>query len=202
MVVPEAVAVDGRRARRERNRTAVIDAVFSLLDEGVVPPATEAIAERAGVSVSSVFRYFDSLDDLQTQAVERHFERFAPLFEIPALGVGSLDERIGKLVTARIALYRTVGSAARLARARALDHPVLAQHLARTRRLLARQLRLHFADELRVLPRPAADDLVGLIDTLTSFESWDLLRATHDRSDRLIRRAWVDGLARLLAQPD
>ena len=63
--VPDpTVTVAGRRARRERNRTAVIDAMFELIAEGKVPPPAEALAERAGVSVSSIFRYFDNLDEL------------------------------------------------------------------------------------------------------------------------------------------
>ncbi len=198
MSIEEAVATDGRRARRDRNRTAVIDAVFSLLDEGIVPPPTELIAARAGVSVSSIFRYFESLDDLQTQAVERHFARFAPLFEVPDIGEGSRTTRVDVLVGARVDLYRTVAPAARLARARSLDQPVLAAHLAQTRRTFVRQIRTHFAVEVRAVARPIGDDLVSLVDTLTSFESWDLMQATHGKSERLIRRAWNSGIHALL----
>jgi len=197
----ELTLVDGRRARRDRNRAAVIDAMFSLLDEGVVPPPTEAIAARAGVSVSSIFRYFESLDDLQAQTIERHFERFAPLFEIPSIGAGSLEDRIDRLVGARIELYRSIAPVARLARSRSLDHARVADALAKTRTSFAGQIRVHFATEVARLTRPQSDDLVALVDTLTSFESWDLLRSTHDRSDRLIRRAWTAGIRRLVAHP-
>jgi AcrR family transcriptional regulator len=192
------MVTDGRRARRDRNRVAVIDAMLSLLDEGVIPPPTDAIAERAGVSVSSVFRYFDSLDDLQEQTVERHFERFAPHFEIPSIGAGSLDERIMALVDARLELYASIAPVARLARARAVEHARLADTLAEIRTRFAAQIRLHFAPEIARLGRHARDDLVGLVDTLTSFESWDLLRTIHGGSEATIRRAWTGGIGRLI----
>ena len=60
--------IDGRRARRERGRSAVIDAAFALAEEGKIPLTTELVAERSGVSAASIFRYFDGLDDLQYQA--------------------------------------------------------------------------------------------------------------------------------------
>ncbi len=190
----ESAAVDGRRARRERGRAAVVDAVFALLQEGHSPPAVEAIAERAGVSASSVFRYFDSIDDLQHRTIERYFERFAPLFAISSIGQGDLDDRIVSLVDARLGLYEVIGPLARLARARALDTPRLAETLAETRAMLAGQVREHFAAELARSTPARGDDLVALIDSLISFEAWDLLRATHGRSRQQIRRAWVAGL--------
>ena len=36
--------IDGRRARRERSRVAVIDAVFTLVRNGKVPPIAEDVA--------------------------------------------------------------------------------------------------------------------------------------------------------------
>jgi AcrR family transcriptional regulator len=193
--IDESARVDGRRARRERNRAAVIDALLSLIDEGHVPPSTDDIAERAGVSVSSLFRYFESLDDLQEQTIERHLERFADLFEIRAMGVGPLADRIDRLVDTRITLYRSIAPVARLARARGLDSPRVADKLAEIRAGFIRQIRDHFAPELATLPRADGNDLVVLIDALTSFESWDLARTTHGCSDRLVRRAWTAGVA-------
>ncbi len=188
---------DGRRARRDRNRSAVIDGMFDLLDEGR-QPSTEEIAERAGVSVSSVFRYFDGLDDLQRQTIDTHFERFGPLFDVPALGSGDLDARISRLVDARLALHSTVAPVARLARARAIEQPLIAETLAQTRRTLAAQLRTHFALELEGRTGATVTGVVDAIDVLTSFESWDLLTTTHGRAERLIRRMWTSSIRTLL----
>ena len=194
----EQPVLDGRRARRERGRLAVIDAMVDLIQEGHTPPTAEAIAERSGVSVASVFRYFDSLDDLQQEATTRFFERYAAAFEVPGIGAGTLGQRADRYARARLRLYETITPVARLTRARSIDHPTLAQNLHRMRRLLAEQARAHFAPELSRCTRAAADDVVGSISTLTSFESWDTLRHDLDRSPSQIRRAWVAAITALL----
>ena len=76
-----------------------------------------------------MFRYFDGIEDLQQQTIERYFERFAPLFAIPDLGAGDLVDRVGRYVDARLALYEAIGPIARLARARAADVPRFAESL-------------------------------------------------------------------------
>lgn len=198
--VPDPTAtVDGRRARRERNRTAVIDAMFELIGEGHAPPPADALAERAGVSVSSVFRYFDNLDDLLQQTLSNYFERFARLFVVPPVPDGDLDDRIAALVRARLDLYEATGPIARVARIRAADQPRVAGALTETRRTLERQVREHFQTDLARWAGTDADDRVALVDCLTAFESWDLLTGTHGRSRRLVERAWTTGLRDLLA---
>ena len=195
----EANTVDGRRARRARGRTAVVDALFALLQEHGVQPAVEEIAARAGVSVSSIFRYFDGLDDLRELAIGRYFERFAPLFEVPNLGEGQLPRRLSAMVDSRLALYQAIAPIAHIARLRALETPRFATTLATTRAGSANQVRTHFAAELGTRTPARGDDLVGVIDSITSFESWELLRDTHGRSQSQIRRAWTECLQVLLA---
>jgi AcrR family transcriptional regulator len=197
--VLDNAALDGRRLRRDRNRTAVVEAVYALLQEGIVPLSAEAVAERAGVSVSSVFRYFDGLDDLQRQTIELYFDRCAALFEVPALGKGTLAERIDTLVAARVALYRSIAPIARLARMRAPEYPLIDESLAATRATLSRQIRHHFAPELAALDHAAAGHLVALIDVLTSYESWDLMRVGSKLSERRIRVAWTTGIHALVS---
>lgn len=190
---------DGRRARRERNRTAVVDAMFELIRGGGLPPSVADIAAHAGVSVSSVFRYFENLDDLHQETVRRYFERYAPLFEVPDATGGSTGERIEAYVDARLDLYETIGPIARLSRVRSLDHPQLAEVLAQTRQGFADQARTHFAPELSARPPAEADDRVALVDVLTSFEAWDLLQGTHGANRRRLRQMWVAGLDAVLA---
>ena len=61
-------AVDGRHARKERNRDAVVAATMELLERGCFTPTAQEIADRAGVSLRSVFRYHDNLDALVAAA--------------------------------------------------------------------------------------------------------------------------------------
>src|SRR4051812_46447745 len=79
--VAPAAEVDGRRARRDQNREAVLDALGAFYDEGVYTPSTAEIAERAGLSPRSLFRYFDDVDDLNRAAIERQVTRAQPLLD-------------------------------------------------------------------------------------------------------------------------
>lgn len=197
---PETATTDGRRARRERGRQAVVDALFALTNEGHLPPSVRQLAERSGVSVASVFRYFQNLDELQQEMIDRYRERYAALFEIPDQGEGTFDDRVERFVDTRLTLFETVTGPARMVRIRAREHPKLGEALADMRSLLASQVREHFAGELAALPTAEADDIAGLVDTLASFESWELLRGTHCRSRAQVRRAWLLSTTRLLGE--
>ena len=52
---------------------------MALVEEGDVRPTAPRIAERAGVSVRSVFQHFDDLPSLHTAVVQRVVERLAVL---------------------------------------------------------------------------------------------------------------------------
>lgn len=198
MATTQPAASDGRRLRRERGREAVIDALYDLLAEGTTP-TTDALVARSGVSLSSIFRYFASIDDLQRQAIDRHFERSAGLFEVPAIGEGEQADRIRRWVDARLTLYEAIAPIGRLARARAHDHQLLADTLRAARRRFAEQAADHFAPEVAARTRAQGDDLVAIISSLTSFEAWDLLTTGEGRSRAQLRRAWASALAALLA---
>ena len=103
-------------------------------------------------------------------------------------------------MAARIELYTTIAPIARLTRARAIEQPRIARTLAKTRLSFVSQIRSHFAHELEALTPARAEDLVALIDGLTSFEAWDLQHSGLERSDRQIRRAWVAGVRALVRE--
>src|SRR5262245_124138 len=111
--------VDGRTARRDRNRTAVLDAVLELFSEGDLNPSAEDVARRSGVSLRSVYRYVRDSDDLIRSAIERHQEKVIPLFIIDDLGEGSFAQRLDVMIERRVRLYETIAPTARAARARA-----------------------------------------------------------------------------------
>jgi TetR/AcrR family transcriptional regulator, regulator of autoinduction and epiphytic fitness len=194
--------IDGRRARRERGRLAVIDAMFSLLQDGKVPVSADMVAERAGVSVASVFRYFDGLDDLQLQTFDRFRERFEPLLEVEPVA-STLHERIAAFVGSRLDLYEQAGAIMAVGRLRALEHEPLVAASAEMRGLLAQQVRSVLGPDVANVGERS--DLVAVIDALTSLESWDVMRKTHSRSRREIERAWRRGIEAVIAawaQPD
>lgn len=57
----------GRAAQKNRTRRALLDAAAALMAEGT-EPAIEAVAERAGVSRATAYRYFASAEALALEA--------------------------------------------------------------------------------------------------------------------------------------
>ena len=199
--------IDGRRARRERSRAAVIDAVFVLVRHGKVPPTAEDVAEQAGVSVSSIFRNFDGLDDMQREAFDVFRERYVHLFDAMVDTDAPRSERVAKHVRARLDLLTVAGPMMQIARQRALDYQPMAEGVGRSRSQLSDQARAHFASEAAQLSPAGAANLLAVIDAMTSPEAYEVLQAAHGRSDRQISRSWNCSLTAILdrwpgLQPD
>src|SRR5262245_64117599 len=85
------VPADGRAARAARTREAIVDASVALIEEGDLRPTAPRIAERAGVSVRSVFQHFVDLPSLHTAVIERVVERLALLVVSVDPGLGLAD---------------------------------------------------------------------------------------------------------------
>ena len=191
--------VDGRTARRDRNRIAVLDAVLELFAEGDLSPSAEQVARRSGVSLRSVYRYVADREDLARPAIERHIERVGHLFSIPAIGEGRFEERLERFVSARLRLYEAIAPTARAARLQAPRSEVIREQLERGRRLLREQLERHFAPELGdgdVRTRRAA---LAAVDSLTQTETIDLYRVHRGFSSSETHELLVVALTRLLA---
>lgn len=172
---------DGRHARRERNRHAVVEALLDLYCEGNLNPSTDQIADRAGLSPRSLFRYFDDVDDLCRVAIRHQGQRIGP---VPTDDVDidlSLDERAAVVATRRVQRYEAMSYVGVVARLRAPFQPLLAEELAVARRSMRRQLQQAFSPELDALdaldaPDPvAAERVVAAADVMSSFESYRLL---------------------------
>jgi AcrR family transcriptional regulator len=166
--------VDGRRLRRSQNREAVLDALIALFRDGSFTPSANEIAERAGISPRSLFRYFDDIEDLSRAAIERHLAIAEPLFVLDVDASAALPVRIARIVSARAELYETVGIGLRAGRFAAVRNPIVAAQLDSGRRTLRAQVRSLFAPELEGAP-----ELLAMLDVALAFETWDLLRRDH-----------------------
>jgi AcrR family transcriptional regulator len=190
--------LDGRRARRGRNREAVVDALLELFREGELNPSVASVAERSGVSLRSVFRYFDDLDELGRIAIQRHLDSVGHLFELPNIGEGARADRIDQLVAQRIDLYERVAPVMRAALIRAPFQAVISTALSRRREYLRDQVRQQFAPELATVSAAEAAVVLSGADVLTSFESMELLRVDHKLTTAKAAAAIKGSLDRLL----
>src|SRR5436305_3072835 len=131
-----AESLDGRRLRRENNREAVVDALVALFADGIYSPGSAQIAERAGLSPRSLFRYFDDIDDLTQAAIDRQLAAAQPLLD-PGIGRDApLAQRIPAFVEARVSLHEATTPGARAARACAHRNPVVEMQVHESRAFL------------------------------------------------------------------
>jgi AcrR family transcriptional regulator len=195
------LAPDGvqRTPASTRRRVRAIDAFIDLVLEGNLPPTTEQVAERAGISMATLFRYFENLKVMRRDAVIRMLERF-PLLHVSDVGEGPLRERIERFAAIRVALWEKVHLLARLQRSVVLQDPDAAQMVDFVRGVMADEVREHFAPELRGLTSALRDDAVALIASLTSVESWEQFRHTYRRSPLQTRRAWARAIDAILSR--
>lgn len=176
-----APVADGRSARSAKTRDAIADALLDLLGDGNLRPTAKEIAERAGVSVRSVYVHFDDLEDLFCVAAKRHFARVAPMLEPPA-ATGALPERARAFVEHRVRLYARLGAVARATQLQAPFSPTLARIVRDAHARSRDELERVFAAELDSMPDSARVRTVALLDALTNPRSWEILREWHDLS--------------------
>ena len=194
----ELASIDGRRARRDRNRETVVDAILSLYREGNVSPSLDEIAERSGVSHRSVFRYFEDLDELHRVAIERHNAAMEPYLEIEGPPAADLHGRIEQFVGHRLALYERVAPVARVGRMHALQSDIVMDNLSRNRSRLRRHARAFFRSDLQGLPADDADALTNAMTSLLTFESIETMRFHQGLSKSATRAALTAALSRIL----
>jgi AcrR family transcriptional regulator len=197
MTTTEA-STDGRRLRRDRNRQAVVEALLELYRGGQLSPSADQIAERAGISARSLFRYFDDIDALVHTAVERQQQHLAPLYALRAKADQDLPARIDQFVADRFRLLEGMGYVGQVARGLAPTQPVIAAELTRVRAALRSQVQTLFADALDAADPSERPALAAAVDVACSWEVHHLLRTDQGLSGAAARRVMVLSLRRLL----
>ena len=191
--------VDGRTLRRTRNRDAVIVSLLDIVREGDLHPGASEIADRAGVSHRSIFRYFDDLDDLVRTSIDHAFVEARPLTEIPDIGTGRVAERIAAFVDARITLFEHVDGTMQLARIRAHSIPAIDEGIAKTAELFRTQIAAHFERELADMSDQQRSQLIDGILVLTSYDSFTIHIRLLGNDVEQMRGAWVAAVTAILS---
>ncbi len=173
---PDDAPVDGRRLRRERNVAAVIDAVLEMFAEETLEPSIERAAQRSGLSLRSVYRYFPTPESLAQAAIDEMWRRAAPVAHLSRIGEGPFEERVASFAAMRVRLYEHLGNTFRAARAQAPHRVAIRADLDRTRRALTAQFERHFAAELDALPEPRRVTRASTADLMSQLDAIDLLR--------------------------
>ncbi len=184
--------IDGRTARRNRNKDAVLDAMISLTNETADEPPIELIAERAGVSYRSVYRYFDDRTDLMLSAIGRVMGEVWRIFDVEEIGEGSLDERIANFISSRLGAYRELAPLTRLVVRRSATEPLVLEAFDNVRSYLRSQLEAQFAPEFGQIDESERGLVVAAIDVMFQFEALEFLTRRDGMTE--------EGLERVLAR--
>ena len=186
--------IDGRTARAVRTRDGIVDACLELIDEGDIRPTGPRIAERAGVSVRSVFQHFDDLETLFSAVGDRVARRIASIVE-PIDASDPLAVRVEAFARQRSRVLEVLTPVLRAAMVYAASSEVITRQFQDGHTFLREQVRQVFAPELAV-----GDHARELGDTLiaaSSWPSWNLWRSSEGRTIEQSREAmaWMIGAA-------
>ncbi|MHB1584765.1 MAG: TetR/AcrR family transcriptional regulator [Acidimicrobiales bacterium] len=173
----KATKIDGRRARGLRTRDAIVTALIDLITTGDIAPTAQRIADRAGVSVRSVYQHFTDVEGLYADASARTFDWVLSMSRDidPAW---DRERRVEEYVAARSAVLEALTPFNRASR---LIEPQ-SEAIRRNRQVMQRQSRerlaLAFSPELGKLEGSARANLLNILDVFASWPAWDHLRNT------------------------
>ena len=171
----EAVRIDGRTARGQRTRAAVVDALLALQEEGDLEPTAQRVAARAGVALRTVFGHFSDMETLWAQAGEREYAKMASVADVPS-GDLPLDERVERFSASRARVLESVLPVLRAARLR--EHASAA--LRHNREIFAAagdaEVLAVFAAELDPLDEHERAVVLSAFHVVAGGNAWELLR--------------------------
>ncbi|MFP5219421.1 MAG: TetR/AcrR family transcriptional regulator [Actinomycetes bacterium] len=166
---------DGRTARARRTRTAVVDALLALQEEGNLTPTAQQVAARAGVALRTVFGHFTDMETLWVEAGRREMQALAVLADDVPAGL-SLEERITRYAASRARVLEKLLPVMRAARLREPTSPAL----RRSRRLFIAagddEVRRVFAPELAGRSAEEQRDLLDAVFLVSGGPAWEALR--------------------------
>ncbi|HXZ83371.1 MAG TPA: TetR/AcrR family transcriptional regulator [Acidimicrobiales bacterium] len=192
----EKHSLDGRRARGERTRLKVIEALLDLVDDGTVRPTAQEVAARAGVALRTVYHHFEDVEALRRLALDLQMRRHAEILQ-PVDARLALDERIQTIAGQCRRLFEILTPIRRATMFDEQSSPEMAQGIAFCTRTRRDHVIATFAPELR---RAGAEErvLTDSIDFVTAWPTWEYLRAAVGRSPAAATRAIVASLQALL----
>src|SRR5690606_26103582 len=156
------------------------------------------IAQRAGVSVRSVFQHFDDLPTLYAAVVQRVVERLAGLV-VTIDPDRPLDERIAAFAAQRAELLEAMTPFRRAAGVHGPLAPPVGGAVARGAAFLRAQVERTFAPELARLAPAERRELVEALAGATSWGMWDALRVEGGDSPAAARAVLARTVRSLLA---
>jgi AcrR family transcriptional regulator len=192
-----APRLDGRLARSVRARAAIVQALLDLITGGDLQPSAARIAERAGVSLRSVFQHFRDMESVFAAAADLQTERLLPLFQ-PIARDAPLARRLDAFVAQRTRVLEIISPTRR---AGLLHEPFSREihtRLTRFRAQKAAIVRGVFAPEIAAKPSSERRRFAAALIATSSWSYWQALREHQGLSPQQAALVVRDTLAALL----
>jgi AcrR family transcriptional regulator len=192
--------LDGRLGRTLRSRQAICDACLDLVEEGVLQPSADQVAQRAGVSRRSIFNHFSDLTALYDAVVQAGLRRCAPLLEEVPRAL-PLRERATRLAAMCARFHEATTPFRRSTVAQSLVGPLREEARRVTQRLLREErdgVAALFADELARLAATERAEVTEALAAAVSPASWEHLRSSRGLSAARARAVMQRSLLALL----
>jgi AcrR family transcriptional regulator len=158
--------VDGRTLRSENTRAAIVNAHMALMLEGDLQPTAARVAERAGVSVRTLWGHFKDLEALFAAAGQKTLQiQYAEYKPIPA--DQPLTDRIDQFCRQRVRMLEVIAGASRAAQIRIPFSLQLRRNRARHNERLRAEIETLFAEEIAGDPC-----LVTALLAATTWPAW------------------------------
>jgi AcrR family transcriptional regulator len=183
--------IDGRAARAVRTHGNIVEALVAVLAEGQLQPTAERIAERAGVSLRTVYQHFPDRQALHKAVAERQWREVGKVIEVISSEL-PLAERIDRLVAQRARIWEIVTPVRRVALLNAPFQPEIAEEMARARAVTHDGIERLFGQELEQLPVADRAEVLEAINVAAEWPTWETLRAHQglgsDEAQAVVRR--------------
>jgi TetR/AcrR family transcriptional regulator of autoinduction and epiphytic fitness len=166
---------DGRAARSHRTRRAIVNAMRALHAEGELRPTAPRIADRAGVSLRTVWQQFADMEALLVEAVRRDREILRSLVD-KIEPDQPLEARVDSFVSQRARVLEEMTPTWRAAR---IHEPFSDQLRSDRKRKHAggrAELEKVFAPEFDQLAGQQRDQLVDALHAISLWSFWETLR--------------------------
>jgi TetR/AcrR family transcriptional regulator, regulator of autoinduction and epiphytic fitness len=166
---PPPPRVDGRTARSERTRTAIVDAHLQLIGEGDLRPTADRIAKQAGVSLRALWSHFADMEALFAASGRRVLEVRDAAYR-PIRVDQPLADRIEAYCKQRARLLEQIGPTAKAA---ALKEP-FSETLRHYRKIHVSRIS---AELTALFPEIDGDEqLLNALIAVSMFPTWSVWR--------------------------
>lgn len=196
--LPPEPKVDGRNARSQRSREAIVEAQLAFVREGTPRPSVSQVARRAKVSRRVVFNQFKNMERLRAACIARFAQEENAKFWRPVPPGLALPERIEAFVRSRSERLEFVTPLRRATLVLAPLSPKITEAVQAGAARAHAEVRAVFDPELRQLTPARRGRLATLLIAAFGWPMWNMLRQDLNLGQRQARESMIAMVAAVI----